>query len=66
MHRLTAALAFFIHLSPFYDSEIKPLLEVLQIKEVLRSKLVVDLGKLEIDSADIRSLIKEVSDKLCV
>ena len=69
VHRLTAALAYFIHLSPFYDNEIKPLLEVLQVNETLMSKL--DKGRngveggLIIESADVRSLIREVAEKLC-
>ena len=38
VHRLTAALAFIVRLSPFWSS-IQSVLQVLQCKEVLESKL---------------------------
>lgn len=68
MHRLTAALAFFLRLSPHYESQLKPLLEVLQSRDVLRGKLKkgdgwnVDGG---IQNKDVRKLVDEVSSKLC-
>jgi len=68
VHRLTAALALFLRLSPQYESQIKPLLEVLQTRRLLKSKLVrgsgwnVDGG---IGKKEIRKLVEEVAMKLC-
>ena len=68
VHRLTAALAFFLRLSPQYESQIKGLLEVLQTRKLLQGKLVkgpgwsVDGG---IGKKDIRKLVEEVAMKLC-
>jgi desumoylating isopeptidase 1 len=68
VHRLTAALAFFLRLSPQYESQIKPLLEVLQARKLLQGKLVkgsgwnVDGG---IGKKEIRKLVEEVAMKLC-
>ena len=68
VHRLTAALAFFLRLSPQYESQIKALLEVLQTRKLLKGKLVkgsgwnVDGG---IGKKEIRKLIEEVAMKLC-
>ena len=59
---MTAALAFFIYLSPSFENEIKPLLEVLQVKETLLIKLD---GDLQIQNGDVRKLIGEVAEKLC-
>ena len=62
VHRLTACLAFLLRLSPFYDTQVVPLLEVLQAKNIL-------LGKLEkggcVTKPEIRSLVEEVAQKLC-
>ncbi|KAL5501594.1 hypothetical protein ACEPAH_8854 [Sanghuangporus vaninii] len=68
VHRLTASLAFLIHLSPFYDTQVKPLLEVLQAKEVLKAKLnggSDGCGETGVVKKEIRSLISEVSEELC-
>ncbi|KAF8968944.1 PPPDE putative peptidase domain-containing protein [Flammula alnicola] len=68
VHRLTAALAFYVRLSPHYETQIKPLLEVLQSRDVLKGKLAkgdgwnVDGG---IGKKDIRKLVEEVAMKLC-
>ena len=68
VHRLTAALAFFLRLSPQYESQIKALLEVLQTRKLLQSKLArgsgwsVDGG---IRKKEIRKLVEEVAMKLC-
>ena len=68
VHRLTAALAFFLRLSPQYESQIKDILDVLQARKILKGKLVkgsgwnVDGG---IGKKDIRKLIEEVAMKLC-
>jgi desumoylating isopeptidase 1 len=66
VHRLTAALALIIHLSPQYKDGIKPLLEVLQAKEILLSKLDSQLiGGKEITKREVKQLIQEVASKLC-
>ncbi|KAF9525052.1 PPPDE putative peptidase domain-containing protein [Crepidotus variabilis] len=68
VHRLVASLAFFLRLAPFYESHAKPLLEVLQSRQTLRSKLSGGEGwKVEngIQKKDIRKLVEEVADKLC-
>ncbi|TFK39368.1 DUF862-domain-containing protein [Crucibulum laeve] len=68
VHRLTASFAFLVRLSPFYDTQIQSLLDVLQSKKVLKSKLVkgdgwnADNG---IAKKDIRRLVDEVAAKLC-
>lgn len=61
VHRLTASLALLIYLSPSYDTELGPLLEVLKVKEILKSKLSQGVVK----KKDVRRLIEEVTDKLC-
>ena len=65
MHRLTATLALLLRLSPAYDTQLVPLLEVLQSREVLMSKLGkggVVWGKKE---KEVRRLVEEVGGKLC-
>ena len=68
VHRLTAALAFFIRLSPQYETQIKPLMEVLNTRKLLKDKLVkgpgwnIDGG---IGKKEIRKLVEEVAMKLC-
>ncbi|KDR82390.1 hypothetical protein GALMADRAFT_237672 [Galerina marginata CBS 339.88] len=67
-HRLTAALAFYVRLSPQYESQVKPLLEVLQSRQVLKGKLVKGSGwNVEggIGKKDLRRLVDEVATKLC-
>ncbi|KAF9005982.1 thioredoxin family protein [Cyathus striatus] len=68
VHRLTAALAFLVRLSPFYDTQLKTLLEVLRSREILRGKLVKGdgwCGENGINKAHIRKLVEEVANKLC-
>jgi len=68
VHRLTAALAFFLRLSPQYESQIKSLLEVLQARKLLRGKLVKGSGWNAdggIGKKEIRKLVEEVAMKLC-
>ncbi|PPQ86324.1 hypothetical protein CVT25_005625 [Psilocybe cyanescens] len=68
VHRLTAALAFYLRLSPQYESQLQPLLEVLQSRQLLKSKLVKGDGwKTEggIGKKDVRKLVEEVAEKLC-
>ncbi|EIN12585.1 thioredoxin family protein [Punctularia strigosozonata HHB-11173 SS5] len=58
VHRLTACLAFLLRLSPVYDEQIAPLMEVFQVREVLNGKLEI------VHKPDVKKLIKEVADKL--
>jgi len=60
VHRLVACLAFLLRLSPVYDSQLVPLLQVLQAKEALREKTRVVVKKPE-----IKQLVEEVEAKLC-
>ncbi|THH06707.1 hypothetical protein EW146_g9529 [Bondarzewia mesenterica] len=64
VHRLTATLALFLQLSPFYEGQLVPLLEVLQAQTKLKAKLAGE-GGLNIQKKEARSLLQEVADKLC-
>ncbi|KAF9447302.1 thioredoxin family protein [Macrolepiota fuliginosa MF-IS2] len=69
VHRLTASLALFLRLSPFYDEQLKPLLEVLQAQEKLQGKLRRGdgwEGDGGVGKKEVRQLIEEVVNKLCV
>ena len=60
-------MAFLIRLSPFYQDELVSLLSVLQVGETLKSKLAGDgKGKLTVRKKEIRALVEEVADKLCM
>ncbi|KAH9924254.1 DUF862-domain-containing protein [Epithele typhae] len=66
VHRLVAALAFLLRLSPSYEGQLAPLLEVLQARETLKSKLAKGgCGESGVQKAEVRKLIEEVADKLC-
>ncbi|KAJ3516963.1 hypothetical protein NLJ89_g788 [Agrocybe chaxingu] len=68
VHRLTAALAFFVRLSPHYETAIRPLLDVLQTKDTLKSKLIKGSGwtvEGGLAKKDVRKLVDEVATKLC-
>jgi hypothetical protein len=70
VHRLTASLAFLIRLSPSYKSssegQLSPLLEVLQAKSILKSKLKKGgCGENGVTKKEVRKLVEEVADKLC-
>jgi desumoylating isopeptidase 1 len=65
VHRLTATLAFLIRLSPNYQDQLLPLLSILGVHETLKGKLGDD-GKLKVRKKDIRALLEEVADKLCM
>lgn len=68
MHRLTAALALFVRLSPWCDDTVRPLLQVLQTQEMLRSKLRQGPGwegEGGVGKQEVRELIAEIADKLC-
>lgn len=61
-------MAFLIRLSPGWDTNIQPLLEVLQIREILKSKLVKGdgwNGNGGVSKKEVRRLIDEVANKLC-
>lgn len=67
VHRLVASLACLLRLSPFYEEQLHPLLEVLQAANLLQGKLLPGgLGDKGIVKPDIRKLIAEVAEKLCV
>ncbi|EKM51910.1 uncharacterized protein PHACADRAFT_262319 [Phanerochaete carnosa HHB-10118-sp] len=66
VHRLTACLAFLLRFSPVYDSQIGSLLEVLQAKDTLKSKLAPGgCGVEGVKSSNLRKLITQVADNLC-
>ncbi|KDQ25439.1 hypothetical protein PLEOSDRAFT_1057725 [Pleurotus ostreatus PC15] len=68
VHRLVAALASLLRLSPFHE-QLGGLLEVLQAKEVLKRKLATGNfgagGKGGVKKEEVRALIRDVADKLC-
>ncbi|KAI0821985.1 DUF862-domain-containing protein [Trametes gibbosa] len=67
VHRLTAALAFLLRLSPFYETQLRGLLEVLQSRETLQSKLAKGgCGEKGVQKPEVRKLVGEVAGKLCV
>lgn len=66
VHRLTASLAFLVRLSPFYDAQISPLLDVLQTRAVLERKLMKGgCGEAGVSKKEVRKLVEEVATKLC-
>ncbi|CCM04945.1 uncharacterized protein FIBRA_07142 [Fibroporia radiculosa] len=66
VHRLTAALAFFLRLSPAYETQLVPLLEVLQARQTLEGKLLKGgCGEEGVQKKEVRKLIEEVARKLC-
>lgn len=66
MHRLVACLAFLLRFSPVYDAHIQPLLEVLQAKKTLQSKLNSSGFLPEgVKGAPLKKLITQVADLLC-
>ncbi|KAL4258141.1 DeSI family protein [Pleurotus pulmonarius] len=67
VHRLVAALAALVRLSPAHE-ELTSLLEVLQARDVLRRKLSAGEfagGKGGVRKEEVRALIRDVADKLC-
>ncbi|KAF9492035.1 thioredoxin family protein [Pleurotus eryngii] len=69
VHRLVAALASLLRLSPFHE-QLGGLLEVLQAKDVLKRKLAAGnfgagVGKGGVRKEEVRALIRDVADKLC-
>ena len=66
VHRLTAALAFLLRLSPVYESQLVPFLEVLQARETLKGKLQKGgCGENGVQKPEVRKLVLEVAEKLC-
>lgn len=65
VHRLVASLAFMIHLSPYMNDSISPLLDVLQARNILSSKLQSGgCGEKGVIKEEVRKLIKETAS-LC-
>ena len=55
-----------LRLSPSYEGQLASLLEVLQSKETLKSKLEKGgCGENGVQKAEVRKLVVEVADKLC-
>ncbi|KAA1479311.1 DUF862-domain-containing protein [Dentipellis sp. KUC8613] len=65
VHRLTATLAMFLRLSPFYATQIVSLLEVLGAQMKLKAKLCDDTV-LKIQKKEVHTLVLEVADSLCI
>ncbi|KAG6872374.1 hypothetical protein C0995_010188 [Termitomyces sp. Mi166 len=66
VHRLTASLACLLRISPVYESQLLPLLEVLEARDVLKRKLVEGgCGEEGVTKKDVRKLVEEVANKLC-
>ncbi|TDL23184.1 DUF862-domain-containing protein [Rickenella mellea] len=68
VHRLTASLAFILHLSPYYEVQLKPLLDVLQARVILLAKWKGGnggLGEQGLSKKDVRRLVEEVARNLC-
>jgi len=60
VHRLTASLALLLHLSPYWK-QLFSLVEVLQVKEILRAKLNHGgCGEKGAQKKEVRNLIGEV------
>ncbi|KAG6889127.1 hypothetical protein C0992_006349 [Termitomyces sp. T32_za158] len=66
VHRLTASLACLLRVSPAYENQLSPLLEVLQARDVLKQKLTKGgCGEEGVTKKDVRKLVEEVANKLC-
>ncbi|KAJ3877193.1 PPPDE putative peptidase domain-containing protein [Lentinula edodes] len=66
VHRLTACLGCLLRLSPFYQSQMTSLLEVLQAKSILKGKLAKGgCGDNGISKKEVKKLLEEIADKLC-
>ncbi|KAJ3733325.1 PPPDE putative peptidase domain-containing protein [Lentinula guzmanii] len=66
VHRLAACLGCLLRLSPFYESQMSSLLEVLQVKSILRAKLAKGgCGDNGVSKKDVKKLVEEIADKLC-
>ena len=66
VRRLTSALAFLLHLSPIYDTELAPLMETLNSQDLLMQKIVNGVGGVVWgNDSEVRLLVEEVAKKLC-
>ncbi|KZS90471.1 DUF862-domain-containing protein [Sistotremastrum niveocremeum HHB9708] len=66
VHRLVASLGILLHLSPFFVEQLQPLIEVLQAKSILKSKLSAGgFSEKGVTKAPVKALITEVAEKLC-
>lgn len=68
VHRLAASLGCFLRLSPYHgvDTQILPLLEVLQARQTLITKLEAGgCGENGVVKKEVRKLVEEVALKLC-
>ncbi len=68
MHRLVASLAFLLHLSPFFETQLKPMLDVLEARSALLAKLKGGeggFGEKGVSKKEVRALVEEVATKLC-
>jgi desumoylating isopeptidase 1 len=66
VHRLTASLACLLRLSPHYEEQLAPLLEVLQARTVLKGKLESGgCGEAGVGKKEVRRLVAEVAEQLC-
>jgi hypothetical protein len=55
-------------LSPNYETQIQPLLEILQTREILKGKLAKGSGWDKdggLAKKEVRRLVEEVADRLC-
>ena len=59
VHRLTASLALFLHLSPYW-TQLSSLVEVLQVKDTLSSKLQPSGSGDYVTRKEVKSLLREV------
>ena len=63
---MVAALAFMLRLSPSFEGQLASMLEVLESKKTLKSKLEKgECGEAGVQKPEVRKLIEEVADKLC-
>ena len=68
VHRLTAALALLLYLSPFYSTHTKSLLEALEVRDILLSKLRgghEGFGGTGLQKTEVKKLVEEVAKELC-
>ncbi|KAJ3777931.1 PPPDE putative peptidase domain-containing protein [Lentinula raphanica] len=66
VHRLAACLGCLLRLSPFYESQMSSLLQVLQAKSILKSKLTPGgCGTNGVSKKEAKKLVEEIGDKLC-
>ncbi|KZV98863.1 DUF862-domain-containing protein [Exidia glandulosa HHB12029] len=62
VHRLVAALAMLLHLSPHYEEQDRPLLEVLQARQSLL--VSVEEGGC-VKKGEVKTLVRELAEQLC-